>query len=233
MSQTSGKKICVLDDDVEFTSFAQRYLTSVGHDVVSYTSPRDFLADPKALTADIYLIDLMLPDFDGIDIVSLIRANGDAGVIVISGKMGPDAFTSALAAGADMFINKPVRADQIAQAILSLGRRLSISDRTSDGWILDRDRNILKAPTGETIRLGKLEQRILSALAKAGADGHERSALAKLIEIAPSADDRNLDAAIFRLRRKIEASTGLPAPILTRHGKGYGFSGPLNVIGRA
>ena len=104
-------KICVIDDDQEFTRFVERYLTAVGHQVCGFVSPQDLLAEAGALDQDIFVVDLMLPDIDGIDLVSMIRANGNAGIIVVSGRMEADAFTTALAAGADMFINKPVRAD--------------------------------------------------------------------------------------------------------------------------
>lgn len=225
--------ICVIDDDEEFTRFVERYLSAVGHRVRGYLSPAQFLAEPAALRSDIFLVDLMLPDLDGIDLVSMIRANGEAGIIVVSGRMGPDAFTTALAAGADMFINKPVRADQLAQAIVSLSRRLG--DKASadvPDWVLNLSAGALLAPAGEAIKLGQLEQRILAILATAGEAGCNRAELARLAEVAPSADDRNLDAAMFRLRRKIEGRTGKLSPVQTLHGKGYALSVPVSVIGR-
>lgn len=226
--------ICVIDDDEEFTQFLDRYLTSVGHSVRSYFSPASLLADPGGLQSDIFLVDLMLPGMDGIDLVSLIRANGDAGIIVVSGRMGPDAFTTALAAGADMFVNKPARADQLAQAITSLGRRLGrVSSNFNKTWLLNHIEMSLTAPTGEVIRLGMLEVRILTALVNAGDAGCTRADLAQMSKVAPSADDRNLDAAMFRLRRKIERRTGKPGPVMTLHGKGYALAYETSVIGKA
>jgi DNA-binding response OmpR family regulator len=231
MSAPARREVCIIDDDEEFTNFVSRYLTSVGHTVRAHTAPDGFLADPDALGANIYLVDLMLPDIDGIDLVSMIRANGDAGIIVVSGRMGPDAFTTALAAGADMFVNKPVRADQIAQAIASLGWRLSAGQKAAESaWALDAKDGILISPAGERIRLGPLEQRILVALGGGGEEGYDRAELARISQIAPSTDDRNLDAAMFRLRRKIENITEKPSPIITRHGKGYSFSQELKLI---
>ena len=231
MSTDERHNICVIDDDVDFTQFVQRYLTAVGHTVRAYTTPQAFLSDLPALDSDIFLVDLMLPGMDGIDLVSLIRAHCEAGIIVVSGRMGADAFTTALAAGADMFINKPVRADQIAQAITALKRRLRLTEKPppTPSWSLDPNRSMLRAPEGEEIKLGAMEQRILIALAQAGGEGHSRSEVARLAEVAPSTDDRNLDAAMFRLRRKIEERTGKLAPIATRHGKGYMLSAPVRI----
>lgn len=231
MTTANRKEICIIDDDEEFTSFVSRYLTSIGHTVRAYVIPEAFLEDPQALLANIYLVDLMLPGIDGIDLVSRIRAHGDAGIIVVSGRMGPDAFTTALAAGADMFVNKPVRADQIAQAIASLGWRLGTGKTVlKNQWVFDAWDSFLISPAGDKIRLGPLERRILIALGGAGEEGYDRSDLARISKIVPSADDRNLDAAMFRIRRKIENITGKPSPILTRHGKGYSFSQDIKVL---
>jgi DNA-binding response OmpR family regulator len=234
MNPTSRHDIAVIDDDEEFTRFVERYLAAVGHRVRGYISPQEFLAEPEALCCDIFLVDLMLPGLDGIDLVSMIRASGEAGIIVVSGRMGPDAFTTALAAGADMFINKPVRADQLAQAIASLSRRLGEkAPPAAAGWILNLTAGALMAPSGDVIKLGQLEQRILAVLAQYGEKGCNRSDLAKTAQVAPSADDRNLDAAMFRLRRKIETRTGKTSPVLTLHGKGYALSSPMSVVGIA
>ena len=232
MNLNAHHSICVIDDDEEFTQFVERYLTAVGHQVRGYVSPQSFLAEPAALSCDIFLVDLMLPGIDGIDLVSMIRATGQAGIIVVSGRMGPDAFTTALAAGADMFINKPVRADQLAQAINSLSRRLGQNSApVAQGWVLNLTDGSLIPPSGEVIKLGHLEQRILALLAQAGEAGCNRRDLATAADVAPSADDRNLDAAMFRLRRKIEQRIGKPSPVLTMHGKGYGLSASISVVG--
>lgn len=186
------------------------------------------------MQCDIFLVDLMLPGMDGIDLVSLIRAHGDAGIIVVSGRMGADAFTTALAAGADMFINKPVRADQIAQAVTSLRRRIGVSGGAqARTWTLNLTDGTLTTLAGEVIKLGLLEQRIIAALARAGETGCTRPELAQISQVAPSVDDRNLDAAMFRLRRKIESRTGKPSPVLTMHGKGYALSSAVTVINEA
>lgn len=233
MELNSLPGICIIDDDEEFTEFAKQYLTAIGHDVWGFVSPDSFLAEISSISSDIFIVDLMLPGMDGIDLVSLIRARGEAGIIVVSGRMGPDAFTTALAAGADMFVNKPVRADQLAQAIASLSRRLSSAPVPMRGWSLSKLTSTLTSPSGKVTKLGPHEFRILFALARAGETGCSRADLAIASQTAPSVNNRNLDAAVFRLRRKIEACSGRASPILTIHGKGYGLSAPINVVGKA
>ena len=231
MASDERHNICVIDDDIDYTQFVQRYLTAVGHNVQAYTTPQAFLADVDTLNSDIFLVDLMLPGMDGIELVSLVRAHCEAGIIVVSGRMGPDAFTTALAAGADMFINKPVRADQLAQAIAALKRRMQSVAKAAPtpSWSLDQSRGVLSAPDGEQVKLGAMELRIIMALAQAGAEGHSREELVQAAQIAPSPYDRNLDAAVFRLRRKIEERTGKLSPIVTRQGKGYVLSSPISI----
>ena len=92
---------------------------------------------------------------------------------------------------------------------------------------------IVTAPGGDEIKLGPLEQRIVIALAQAADKGRSRAELAQIAQVAPSADDRNLDAAMFRLRRKIESATGKPSPIITMHGKGYAVTGTIELVNPA
>ena len=101
---------------------------------------------------------------------------------------------------------------------------------SAQSWILSEAEGELTSPHGEIIKLGPLEQRIISVLAKAGEEGCSRPDLARMSRVAPSADDRNLDAAMFRLRRKIESCTGKQPPIATVHGKGYALSAPVTLI---
>lgn len=192
---------------------------------MAFESAEAFLAVPQALDLQFFLVDLTLPGADGVDLIGMIRAHGHAGIIVISGRMGPDAFSSALAAGADMFINKPVRFDQVYQAILSVTRRIGTARITSRNWMYDEDSGLLRSPSANHVRLTRTEQKLLAALIAANGAAIDRATLAKAGDIAASKDDRNLDAAVFRMRRRIEQTTREAAPLRTIHGSGYVANG--------
>lgn len=225
MTELFPKSICIVDDDPEFVSFLSRYLEVRGSTVVTFSSAEAFLQSTHVLDMQFFLVDLTLPGIDGVDLIGMIRAHGQAGIIVISGRAGPDAFSSALAAGADMFINKPVRFDQVFQAILSVMRRIGTPRLASGKWVYDEFSGLLRSPSANHVRLTKTERKLLSALLDSGGAAVDRPTLAKAGNIAASKDDRNLDAAMFRMRRRIEQSTREAAPIRTIHGSGYVASG--------
>ncbi|WP_221792233.1 response regulator transcription factor [Aquisediminimonas sediminicola] len=213
--------VCVVDDDVDFVSFLTRYLEARGCRVMAFASAEAFLSAPAALSAGFFLIDLTLPGADGVDLIGMIRAHSHAGIIVISGRMGPDAFSSALAAGADMFINKPVRFDQVYQAVVSVTRRLGPQPVSRGQWAFNIRSGCLVSPSGNEAALTGTEQKLFARLLLEGGEAVSRQSLAEAADIVPSKDDRNLDAAMFRMRRRIEQQTREPAPIKTIHGSGY------------
>lgn len=221
MSANFPSSVCIVDDDADLVAFLQRYLETRGCETTGFTSAETFLQTASAMHAPFYLIDLSLPGLDGIDLIGMLRAQSNAGIIVISGRMGPDAFMSALAAGADMFINKPVRFDQIYQAILSVTRRISETRAISKIWQYDGSNGLLTAPSGSSVRLTKTERKLFITLLQANGAAVDRPSLTLAAEIAASKDHRNLDAAMFRMRRRIEQQTQLAAPLRTVHGCGY------------
>lgn len=212
---------CIIDDDADFVNFLSQYLEARGCRTKGFGAGEDLLAGSAIPNFEFFIIDLMLPGIDGVDLISLIRAQSSAGILVISGRMGPDSFNSVLAAGADMFINKPVRFDQVYHAMASINRRLGAARPASIQWQFDQFEQRLLAPNGKQVTVTPLESQILCALQNSGEAPLERATLTALVGISPGPDHRNLDAAVFRLRRKIEREVGLPSPIRTVHGVGY------------
>ena len=205
------------------------FLRSQGMEVSLYSSGNAFLDDNNITIYDFFIIDLGLPGIDGVDLIMLIRAQSHAGLIVISGRMGPDAFNSALSAGADMFLNKPVRFDQVLQAIKTVSGRVARGDTGAVVWDLVTSAGEIHCSSGVIVKLTPLELQILKALTLHGLEGCERKTLGSELGIEEANATRNLDAAIFRLRKKIESQTKRPAPIRTLHGVGYAITGTVNL----
>lgn len=215
------QNICIVDDDEEFARFLAEYLTLRGCRCVTYPSAERLMQANDMERYDFFILDLGLPGIDGVDLTSMIRGRNAAGILIVSGRLGPDAFNSALAAGADMFVNKPVRFDQVYHATQSIWRRFANPRVRSSQWTLSDDGAILTSPGGNQVSLTAVEGRLLQALFDSGARPAARGDLAMAAGIAQSADHRNLDAAVFRLRRKIERETKAPSPFKTVHGIGY------------
>ncbi len=168
-----------------------------------------------------------MPGIDGVDVIMLIRAQSNVGIIIISGRMGPDAFNAGLSAGADMFLNKPVRFDQVLQAIKTVSHRVSVGDTGATLWRVNAGLVELHCSNGRSAKLTPLELQIFQVLAQHDASGCDRKTLCEKLSILDSSSMRNLDAAIFRLRKKIESTTLRAAPIRTIHGVGYCLSGDI------
>jgi DNA-binding response OmpR family regulator len=213
--------ICIIDDDADFVAYLERYLQARTCTVQAFGSAEEFLQSPDALASRFFLIDLTLPGADGVDLIALVRAHSNAGIVVISGRMGPDAFSNALATGADMFINKPVRFDQVYQAILSVARRVGDSRPRHSDWLFNARTATLTSPSGQQAGLTPTEAKLITRLLEEGDGAVARGTLADAAGIVQSKDDRNLDAAMFRLRRHIEQQTSEAAPLKTVHGVGY------------
>lgn len=225
MTDAFPARVCIVDDDSDFAQFLAQYLELKQVSARIYGSAEAFMAADCIGDFDFFIIDLGLPGVDGVDLTAMIRARTEAGVLVISGRMGPDAFNSALAAGADMFINKPVRFDQVYHAITSIWRRAPKTQVRNGAWRLGEDGGQLIAPSGVAVHLSQLEMRLIARLLLNPGEPTSRGDLVVAADMQGGVDDRNLDAAIFRLRRKIEKESGLPAPFKTVHGFGYQFVG--------
>ncbi|MEY4671067.1 MAG: hypothetical protein RLZZ415_946, partial [Pseudomonadota bacterium] len=161
---TFPASVCIVDDDYEFASFLRQYLEARGCKARSFGSAEDLLQSDAIAQTDLFIFDLMLPGIDGVDLISLVRNHTAAGILVISGRMGPDSFNSALAAGADMFINKPVRFDQVYHAMASIARRAVATPVAKQLWQLSRAQEFLTAPSGQRIALSRIETQLLDAL---------------------------------------------------------------------
>ena len=231
MIPNAPKNICIVDDDDDFVEFLGQYLGVRGLLSAGFATAEALLKSNKLSSFDFYILDLGLPGIDGVDLITLIRGQTSAGILVISGRMGADAFNSALTAGADMFINKPVRFDQVFNAIASVCRRTSRKSTEATPWKLDSRRSQFVSPNGLAIDLTPVELKILSSLCADFNNPMSRQDLADAAGIVQNIDDRNLDSAIFRLRRKIENGTDQPSPLKTVHGLGYQISEPVEVIG--
>ena len=109
--------LALIDDDDEYSEYLVRHLSQRGVRVQRFADGDEFLTAPDAYDHEFYIVDLALPGIDGMDILRLIRRKGPAGIIVVSGRGGAEVFDAVLRAGADMYVMKPVRMEQVALAI--------------------------------------------------------------------------------------------------------------------
>lgn len=223
--------LAVVDDDREFAEYLAQFLGQRGVAVRVFPDSDEFITSPGAFEFDFYVIDLMLPGIDGVDLIRLVRRKGPAGIVVVSGRVAPDVFESVLRAGADMYMMKPVRFEQVALAIEAVQRRVEGSRAQAAAWRLDRAAKKLVAPDGARIELSDTDIAVVECFVAADGATVTRATLCARLGRDPASEaDNLLHAAIYRLRRRIERATSSTVPLHSEPKVGYSFRGKLTAV---
>jgi len=223
--------LALIDDDREYAEYLAQHLTQRGTGVRVFHDSDEFLTSPGAFEFDFYVVDLMLPGVDGVDLIRLVRRKGPAGIVVVSGRVGPDVFESVLRAGADMYLMKPVRIEQVALAIEAVHRRVESSRSQAAVWRLDRAAKKLIAPDGARIELSDNDLALVECFVAADGATVTRATLCERLGRDPATEaDNLLHAAIYRLRRRIERATQSTVPLHSEQKVGYTFRGTLLAV---
>ena len=172
---------------------------------------------------DVVVLDLGLPDQDGIDLAAALRRQGDVGLIVATRRASPDSRIEALDVGADDYLVKPVHFGELAARIRSVMRRRKTLGRKTlriGRWIVDLDaRSVLDGVATAGLTRGEFD--ILARLIAAGGGIVSREDLLTTISRRPhDADLRSVDVLVSRIRRKLGRACEND-PISTVPGFGY------------
>lgn len=228
------KTLALVDDDAEFTEYLAQYLQARGTQVEVFADSNDLLAHDNPYGYGFYVVDLMLPGIDGLDLIKLLRRRSDAGLLVISGRLAPEVFNQVLSAGADMYLAKPVQFEQVALAIQAVQRRVAAASPANPPWRLDRRARQLIAPDGAIVDLSEGDLTVLDCFAEAHGETVTRDTLRTRLKREPAPADEDvadgLNATIYRLRRRIERATPVPVPLQAKSRVGYVFRAVLKTV---
>jgi DNA-binding response OmpR family regulator len=220
--------LALVDDDAEFADYLAQFLEQLGVRTSVFADSDDFLTTPGAFDFDFYVLDLSLPGIDGMDLMRLVRRKSQSGIVVVSGRVGPEVFESVLGAGADMYLMKPVRFQQVAVAIEAVQRRIQSGRSQTAVWRLEKTAHKLIAPDGARIDLSENDLAILECFLDASGAPVTRATLQQCLGRESSEQDDNVLAAkIYRLRRRIERATSSAVPVHAEQKVGYSFRGKL------
>jgi DNA-binding response OmpR family regulator len=223
--------IALVDDDLEYAEFLSQYLREKGAQVDVFADSNDLISLPDAYVYDFYVLDLMLPGIDGVDLIQVLRRRTAAGILVASGRLAADVFTRVITAGADMYLAKPVQFEQVAVAIKAVQRRVAMASPANTPWTLDRRVRQLVAPDGVRVDLSEADMAVIECFVQAQGEAVTREALlSRLGREHPGDGTDGLNATIFRLRRRIERATPAVVPLQTKSRVGYLFRAPLTAI---
>ena len=193
-----------------------------------YADSAELLADHEPFRHGFYLVDLMLPGIDGLELIRVLRKRTQAGVLVVSGRVSPDVFASVVEAGADMYLAKPVNFEQVTVAMRAVHRRVAATRGLPSAWVLDRRAGQLVAPDGVRIDMSELDMAVMGCFLAAGGQSVTREALCQQLGRPVTEEpDNALSATIYRLRRRIERATDSVVPLQSLSREGYVFKGTL------
>lgn len=222
------KTLAVVDDDPEFSEFLTQYLRDEGVDVQVFGDSNELLTNHSPYAFEFYVLDLSLPGVDGIELIRILRRRTSAGVLVVSGRLAPDVFDSVVNAGADMYLAKPVRFEQVAIAVKAVHRRAATVKEQAQGWKLDRRGSELITPDGAHVALSGTDLAVMNCFLEAQGGIVSRDTLIERLGRAGSeGPDNLLHATIYRLRRRIERATPTIVPLQSQSRVGYVFKAEL------
>ncbi len=225
------KTLAIVDDDTDFTDSFSAFLREQGVEVHAFSDSSDLLASESPFGYEFYVVDLMLPGVAGDEMIRILRRRTDAGVLVVSGKVGPSVFEAVIDAGADMYLEKPVSLEQILLVVKALHRRAVLRGQREQGWTVDLRASQLLAPDGAKVDLSDTDMTVMRAFLDAeGGIVTRETLIQRLGRDDASTLDNTLHATIYRLRRRIEKASNSLVPLQSEPRVGYIFRAPLKSL---
>lgn len=220
------KTILVVDDEAKIVQIARDYLEHAGFTVLTARDGKSALATIRAQKPDLVILDLGLPEIDGLDVTRTARKDSNVPIIMLTARSEEADKIVGLELGADDYIVKPFSPKELVARVRAVLRRWETANlgaeviRVAD-LTLDIPRMRVTVGTRE-VELTTTEFQLLVALARQPGRILTRAQLLDAVRgIAFESYERAIDAHIKNLRRKIESDPHDPRYVLTVYGVGY------------
>jgi DNA-binding response OmpR family regulator len=230
--------VYVVEDDEAIAKLVVAALHEFGFATEVFRNGATLLRRLQTERPDLCIVDLGLPDIDGIELVRRIAEVSSSGVLILTGRGHTIDRVMGLELGADDYMVKPFEPRELVARVRSILRRRAGGGSGGAGsaqapgqqrrhasflgWSLDCAANILRAADGSEHLLGTAETQVLRAFVERPYQILTREQLMGQRDLSPL--DRSIDVRISRLRRKLESDPQNPRIIKTVYGAGYMFS---------
>ena len=226
--KTSGTLILVIDDDKDIVQTIKGNLELDGYEVVTAHDGRSGLDMAKAHRPDLVILDLNLPDIDGIRVCQIMRREFEFPIIMLTARDGISDRVLGLESGADDYVVKPFNFLELSariRAILKRVERSLVKDRQEVGDISIDVKSRRLFVGGEEVKLTKTEFQLLELFVSHPNEVLTREFIQNHVwrDSQLYSYSRALDVHVQRLRKKIEADPETPQHIVTVAGVGYKF----------
>ncbi|MEV0282790.1 response regulator [Kribbella sp. NPDC050820] len=221
-------RVLVVDDEPQIVRALQINLRARGYEVHLAGSGTAALKVAAQYPPELVILDLGLPDFDGVDVIRGLRGWTEAPILVLSGRTDQTDKVEALDAGADDYVTKPFGIDELLARMRAVLRRSNLSQDqpvvTVGGASVDLAAKRVTLGNGEDIRLTPTEWHLLEVLVRhPGKLMSQRQLLTEVWGPGYETASGNLRFYMGQLRRKLEPDPARPKHLLTEPGMGYRF----------
>lgn len=233
------KLITILDDSREIRDLIARALEGAGFETKSFETGAEFERSLRTLDPDVCIIDLGLPDREGLSLVNSVANSSKAAVLIISGRSNTQDKIAGLELGADDYITKPFEVIEVVARVKALLRRSKQTAGAASekvfrfsGWTADLEQHLLVSPNAQTVRLSFAEAQVLRIFLNNPNRLVTRDKILEQLDDDQSDHfDRAIDVRVSRLRSKLQDDPNNPKIIKTIYGAGYIFIADLNGVG--
>lgn len=231
MTNESTPRILVVDDEAQILRFLATSLGAHGYQVLEASTGKAGLVSAERDNPDLVILDLGLPDIDGVEILRQIRTTSQVPVLILSAREKESEKVRALDAGADDYITKPFGVAELMARVRSMLRRQSVDPATvdqydHDGLTVDLDRRRITLDD-EQVRLTPKEYDLLALLVRhAGRVVTHEFLLKEIWGPTYTSETHYLRVYVGQLRQKIERDSAQPTFVLTEPGVGYRLAEP-------
>ena len=232
---TDAPLIAILEDEPDIRRIMSDTLEAAGFRTMGFSRATEFEAALRRITPDACLVDLGLPDRDGLALVHRLARESGAAIIIISGRAQVQDRVTGLELGADDYIIKPF---EPAEVVARIRARLRRPQRDADssrqqmrfaGWSADFDRYSLTSPEGVETPISHAEAEVLRMFLDNPRRLISRTQMLETLGgTAGESFDRAMDVRISRLRTKLGEDPKNPRLIKTIYGAGYIFLAELD-----
>ncbi len=218
--------ILVVDDDAATRKMINAALDAGGFEVVEAGTAAEAMAALESRPPDLMLLDLILPDGDGVEICRQVRTFSNVSIIMVTAKRDLTDRLAGLDAGADDYVTKPLAMGELVARVKSLLRRLQMREQQPAPMVafgdvsLDCQIGLMCMPQRE-VGMSEIEMSILRALVEAGGESLTADALCDRVWGVGSGDPMVLEAHIANIRHKIEDNPSRPIRLVSEMGDAY------------
>ena len=222
-------KVLLIEDEKQIRRFIRAAVAEEGCTVLEAETMARGLVDAGASRPDLLILDLGLPDGDGIDLIRDVRNWSDVPILILSARSRENDKIDALDAGADDYLTKPFSVGELQARVRALLRRRSRQGDSASPLIefgdvvIDLSRRLVHRG-GEVVHLTPIEYRLLAILVgQPGKVLTQRNLLRDVWGPSYIESSHYLRVYVGRLRQKLEADPTQPKYFLTETGVGYRF----------